>query len=47
VSAGEERTKPAPEGDYAFTVAVRDRAGNLTEAPLPTPTAAWRGPAPA
>ena len=39
VSAGEERTEPAPEGDYAFTVAVRDRAGNVTEAPLPTPTA--------
>jgi FlgD Ig-like domain len=40
VSAGSERTTPAPEGGYAFTVAVRDRAGNLTEAPLPTPTAA-------
>jgi N,N-dimethylformamidase beta subunit-like, C-terminal/FlgD Ig-like domain len=39
VSAGEERTEPAPEGDYAFTVAVRDRAGNVTEAPLPEPTA--------
>src|SRR3954447_20626161 len=39
VSAGEESTRPAPEGDYAFTVAVRDRAGNVTEAPLPTPTA--------
>ena len=39
VSAGEERTDPAPEGNYAFTVAVRDRAGNVTEAPLPTPTA--------
>jgi hypothetical protein len=39
VSAGEERTRPAPEGDYAFTVAVRDKAGNVTEAPLPTPTA--------
>jgi FlgD Ig-like domain len=39
VSAGEERTEPAPEGDYAFTVAVRDRAGNATEAPRPTPTA--------
>jgi hypothetical protein len=37
VSAGPERTEPAPEGDYAFTVAVRDRAGNLTEAPLPVP----------
>jgi FlgD Ig-like domain len=39
VSAGDERTEPAPEGDYAFTVAVRDRAGNVTEAPRPTPTA--------
>jgi hypothetical protein len=44
VSAGEERTKPAPEGDYAFTVAVRDRAGNITEAPLPTPTASVAQP---
>ena len=25
----------APEGDYAFTVQVRDRAGNPTEAPAP------------
>ncbi len=39
VSAGPDRTEPAPEGDYAFTVAVRDRAGNLTEAPLPVPRA--------
>jgi N,N-dimethylformamidase beta subunit-like protein len=39
VSAGEQRTEAAPEGDYAFTVAVRDKAGNLTEAPRPTPTA--------
>jgi hypothetical protein len=37
VSSGPERTSPAPEGDYAFTVAVRDRAGNLTEAPQPVP----------
>src|SRR5215207_5976288 len=44
VSAGEERTEAAPEGDYAFTVAVRDRAGNVTEAPLPTPTASVAGP---
>ena len=35
VSAGPEQTEPAPEGDYAFTVAVRDKAGNLTEAPRP------------
>jgi FlgD Ig-like domain len=39
VSAGPERTEPAPEGDYAFTVAVRDRAGNVTEAPAPVPRA--------
>ena len=44
VSAGAERTRPAPEGDYAFTVAVRDRAGNVTEAPLPTPTASVARP---
>ena len=37
VSNGPQRTAPAPEGDYAFTVAVRDRAGNLTEAPQPVP----------
>jgi FlgD Ig-like domain len=40
VSSGPQRTKPAPEGDYAFTVAVRDRAGNSTEAPQPVPSAA-------
>jgi hypothetical protein len=39
VSAGPDRTVPAPEGDYAFTVAVRDKAGNLTEAPQPVPRA--------
>jgi hypothetical protein len=39
VSSGPQRTAPAPEGDYAFTVAVRDRAGNLTEAPQPVPRA--------
>jgi N,N-dimethylformamidase beta subunit-like protein/flagellar hook capping protein FlgD len=31
--------QPAPEGDYAFTVQVRDRAGNPTEAPAPIPSA--------
>jgi hypothetical protein len=40
VSIAPERTAPAPEGDYAFTVAVRDRAGNQTEAPRPVPRAA-------
>ena len=44
MSAGTERTEPAPEGDYAFTVAVRDKAGNVTEAPLPEPTAAAARP---
>ena len=29
----------APPGDYAFTVQVRDRAGNPTEAPAPIPSA--------
>src|SRR5215217_6154083 len=44
VSAGPERTRAAPEGDYAFTVAARDRAGNLTEAPRPIPRAAVARP---
>jgi N,N-dimethylformamidase beta subunit-like protein/flagellar hook capping protein FlgD len=44
VSIAPERTGPAPEGDYAFTVAVRDRAGNQTEAPLPVPRAAVARP---
>jgi FlgD Ig-like domain len=44
VSAGPERTEPAPEGDYAFTVAVRDKAGNVTEAPRPIPRASVARP---
>jgi N,N-dimethylformamidase beta subunit-like, C-terminal/FlgD Ig-like domain len=44
VSAGPERTELAPEGDYAFTVAVRDRAGNSTEAPAPVPRATLARP---
>jgi hypothetical protein len=44
VSAGPERSEPAPEGDYAFTVAVRDRAGNITEAPMPVPRASVARP---
>ena len=44
VSTGPERTAPAPEGDYAFTVAVRDRAGNVTEAPRPKPRASVARP---
>jgi FlgD Ig-like domain len=39
VATGPEATAPAPDGDYAFTVAVRDRAGNRTEAPAPVPSA--------
>lgn len=37
--------KPAPDGEYAFTVSVRDRAGNLTTAPrvIPTPRTARAG----
>jgi hypothetical protein len=44
VSAGAERTEPAPQGDYAFTVAVRDKAGNATEAPRPEPRASVARP---
>jgi N,N-dimethylformamidase beta subunit-like, C-terminal/FlgD Ig-like domain len=44
VSAGPDRTEPAPEGDYAFTVAVRDKAGNSTEAPAPVPRATLARP---
>jgi FlgD Ig-like domain len=38
VSAGPETTEPAPDGDYAFTVTVRDRAGNEGFAPAEIPT---------
>ena len=44
VSTGPDRTAPAPEGVYAFTFAVRDRAGNETQAPRPVPTAAVARP---
>ena len=44
VSAGPDRTESAPEGDYAFTVAVRDKAGNATEAPAPVPRASLARP---
>jgi hypothetical protein len=45
VAAGPERTEPAPDGDYAFTVRVRDRAGNETFAPgeIPRPDTARPG----
>ncbi|MEJ7716185.1 MAG: FlgD immunoglobulin-like domain containing protein [Thermoleophilaceae bacterium] len=37
---GTVRGAPTPDGSYAFTVLVRDLAGNLTEAPaVPRPTA--------
>jgi hypothetical protein len=37
VAIGPRRTGPAPDGDYAFTVSVRDRAGNLAVAPSEIP----------
>src|SRR3712207_1291677 len=37
VAGGPERTGPAPDGDYAFTVSVRDKAGNLAVAPAEIP----------
>jgi hypothetical protein len=36
---GSIRGHPAADGDYAFTVTVRDKAGNLTVAPTEIPTA--------
>jgi hypothetical protein len=45
VAAGPMRTEPAPDGDYAFTVTVRDKAGNPTVAPeeIPRPATARSG----
>jgi hypothetical protein len=37
VSAGPDATRPAEDGDYTFTVTVRDRAGNLAVAPTEIP----------
>ena len=39
VAAGPEQTEPASDGDYAFTVTVRDKAGNPTVAPEEVPSA--------
>jgi hypothetical protein len=44
VSAGPEDTAPAPDGDYAFTVTVRDRAGNPAVAPAEIPSARTAAP---
>jgi hypothetical protein len=38
------RGHPATDGDYAFTVTVRDRAGNVTVAPREIPTPADASP---
>jgi FlgD Ig-like domain len=45
VSAGPERTEPAPDGDYAFTVSVQDKAGNPAVGPteIPRPALARAG----
>jgi len=44
VATGPQETGPAPDGDYAFTVSVRDKAGNLAVAPSEIPTAATAPP---
>lgn len=42
---GTVRGQPTPDGSYAVTVRVRDKAGNLTEAPVgPLPTARAAAP---
>jgi FlgD Ig-like domain len=38
VSAGPDATTTAPDGDYAFTVTIRDRAGNPAVAPAEIPS---------
>lgn len=37
VATGPDETGPAPDGDYAFTVTVRDKAGNPAVAPAEIP----------
>ena len=39
VWSGRVGGRPAPDGDYAFTVTVRDRAGNAATAPASVPSA--------
>jgi hypothetical protein len=44
VAAGPRRTKPAPDGEYAFTVTVRDKAGNPVVGPTEIPDPALARP---
>jgi hypothetical protein len=44
IATGPKRTGPAPDGDYAFTVSVRDKAGNLAVAPASVPRPALAPP---